>query len=83
MQVIALNVVNFCTPPELTPPPPDTLPLINAIPPSSTNVIEDGDISYPISEPDSNWFTHSGGNDASSDSTLNTLPQSRLVKGAS
>jgi len=45
------------------------------MPPLSTNVIKDDDISYPISKPDSDRFTHSGGDDASSDSTLNTLPK--------
>ena len=58
----------------------DTLPLINAMPPSSTNIIEDDDASSAISELDPNRFTHSGGDDdASSDSTP---PQSHLVKGA-
>ena len=82
-QVIALNIVNFAS--ELTPPrPPDALPSLNAMPPLSTNIIEDDDTSYPISEPDSDRFTHSGGgDDAPSDSTPNTLPQSRLVKDAS
>ena len=39
------------------------------MPPSSTNVIEDDDISSSaISELDSNRFTYSGGDDVSSDS---------------
>ena len=70
MQVIAHNIVNFndfCT-------PPTTLPLINAMPPLSTNIIEDDDTSSAISELDSDWFTYSGGDDdALSDDCL--LPE--------
>jgi hypothetical protein len=53
--------------------PPYTHPLINAMPPSSTIVIEDDDTSSSaISELDSDQFTHSGDDDALSDSTPNT-----------
>ena len=88
LQGIAYNIVNFddfCTP-RAPPraPPLYTLPLINTMPPSSANVIEDDDtFSSTISDLNADRFTHSGGDDASSDSTLYTLPQSRLVKGAS
>jgi hypothetical protein len=60
------------TPLELA--PRYTLPLINAIPPLSTNVIKDDNIPYStISKLNSNWFTHSSGeNDALSDSISNT-----------
>ena len=49
----------------------------NAMPLSSTNVIEDDDISSSaISELDSNRFTYSGGDDVSSDSIVNiTTPK--------
>ena len=67
----------------LTPPraqsPRYTLPLINAMPPSSTDVTEDDDTSSSaISELNPDRFTHSGGDDdASSDSTPNvTTPKS-------
>jgi len=48
------------------------------MPPSPTDVIEDDDASSPtISELDSDRFTYSGDNDASSDSTPNvTTPES-------
>ena len=53
--------------------------MINAIPPLSTIVIDDDDISSSaISELDSNQFTHfSGDNDILSDSILNTLQPPR------
>ena len=56
--------------------PPYTLPLINAVPPSSTNVINDDDISSSTtSKLDSDQFTHSGGDDdASDDASSNTIP---------
>jgi len=56
------------------------------MPSSSTNVIEDDNTSpSAISKLDSDWFTHSGGDDdASSDSTLNiptiTTPKSPLKR---
>ena len=58
---------------------PYTLPLINAMPPLSTIVIDDDDASSSaISELDSDQFTYSGGDDdASSDSTPNILQPPR------
>ena len=48
--------------------PPNTLPLINAMPPLSTNVINDDDTPSPTtSKLDSDRFTYSGGDDDASD----------------
>ncbi|OCK91997.1 uncharacterized protein K441DRAFT_191785 [Cenococcum geophilum 1.58] len=45
------------------------------MPPLSTTIIKDDDTSsFTISKLNSNQFTHSGDNNALSDSTLNTLP---------
>jgi hypothetical protein len=72
---------NFYTP-ELN--SPYTLPLINAMPPSFTDVIkDDGTSSSAISELNSDLFTHSGDDDdASSDSTLNVTTPKSPRKGA-
>ena len=56
--------------------PPYTLPLINAIPHSSTNIINDDDTSSSTtSKLNSNRFTHSSSNnDASNDALSDTIP---------
>ena len=71
LQVVNFN--DFYTPLELNSPLPRyTLPLINAMPLSQTNVIEDdGTSSSGISKLDSDQLTHSSDDDASSDSTPN------------
>jgi len=58
--------------------PSYTLPIINALPPLSTNAINDDNIlSSAISKLNSNQFTYSSGNnDALSESTLVTTPKS-------
>jgi len=61
--------------------PPNILPLINAMPPSPTNVIKN-DTSYFISEPIFDWFTHSGSNNNtfSNSAPTVTTPKSRCKR---